>query len=416
MVVGLFAGLSRYFPGFPVFQTAWSFPVYGGQAINMTLSFAVLGFSYLISPDIAAGIWGFALLAKVEKMVFVAQGVVKHQEVWAVSGSELLNYQGLGSLLAFVLLGLWVAREHLAEVGRKFLGLESRLHDDDEIMSYRAAVIGLGAGVAVMVGWLAYLGTPWWAGLAFIILSLLIFTGLTRMVAESGVPALISPMVAPDFMIHGLGSTLLGARAITSFSLGYVYATDIRVFLMGMVAQGLKLIEGMDRRSRRYVFWAIMVAVFLGVTGSLWTAMELSYKDGGINSNGWFFNNMPNLIYQTAVKGMEPAGVYWPGMGFLAGGAAGMLALTWLRQRFLWWPLHPIGFPIMSSWLVDWMWFSVFLAWLIKVTILKYGGASLFSRSRHFFLGVIAGRMLISGLWLVVDFLAGKVGNSIFWI
>ena len=210
--------------------------------------------------------------------------------------------------------------------------------------------------------------------------------------------------------------SLLGAKAIANFSLAYIYATDIRVFLMGMVAQGLKLIEGMDRKSRRYVFWAILVAIFLGITGSLWTAMELSYKDGGINSSAWFFNNMPNLIYQTAVKGMAPAGVYWQGMGFLAGGAAGMMALLWMRQRFLWWPLHPIGFPIMSSWLVDWMWFSIFFAWLIKITILKYGGASLFSRSRNFFLGIIVGRMLISGLWLVVDFLAGKVGNTIFWI
>ena len=93
-----------------------------------------------------------------------------------------------------------------------------------------------------------------------------------------------------------------------------------------------------------------------------------------------------------------------------------MLTLTWLRQRFLWWPLHPIGFPIMTSWLIDWMWFSVFFAWLIKVTILKYGGASLFARSRYFFLGMITGRMLITGGFLVVDYLSGMVSNAIFWV
>ncbi|MEW6756151.1 MAG: DUF6785 family protein, partial [Candidatus Latescibacterota bacterium] len=113
MVFGLFIGLSRYITGFPVFPTAWSFPIFGSQYINMTLSFAVLGFSYLISPDIAAGVWGGVLLAKVERALFVTQGVVKQQDVWAVSVSELLHYQGLGALVAFVLLGLWVAREHL---------------------------------------------------------------------------------------------------------------------------------------------------------------------------------------------------------------------------------------------------------------------------------------------------------------
>ncbi|MEW6752061.1 MAG: DUF6785 family protein [Candidatus Latescibacterota bacterium] len=416
VLYGLFTGLSRYIAGFPVFPEAWSFPIFGGQSINMTLSFAVLGFSYLISPDIAAGVWGFALLAKLEKALVVTQGVTKQQDVWAVSTSELLNYQGLGALVAFVLLGLWVAREHLKEVARKFLGLDSRLSDDDEIMSYRAAVVGLLGGTTVMVGWFAYLGAPWWAGALFVALAMLIFTGISRIVAESGVPALISPMVAPDFMIFGLGSGLLGAKAVCTFSVSYVFATDIRVFLMGMVANGLKLIEGMSRRSRRQVFWAILAAVFVGVLGSLWTVMQLAYKDGGINSSPWFFNNMPNLIYQTAVRGMEQAEVYWPGIGFLGVGAAGMLALTYLRQRFLWWPLHPIGFPIMTSWVVDWMWFSIFMAWLIKIIILKYGGAALFSRSRTFFFGIIVGRMLITGTWLVADYLTGKVGNPIFWI
>jgi hypothetical protein len=416
ILVGLFTGLSRYLPGFPSIRMAWSIPVYGGQAINMTLSFAVLGFSYLIGPDIAAGIWGFALLAKLEKMVFVTQGFTPDQDVWAVMVTELLNYQGLGALIVFVVLGLWVGREHLGEVWRKFLGLDSRLRDDDEIMSYRAAVLGGIGGVVVMVLWFFYLGTPLWAGLVFVVLLLLIFTGITRVVAESGLPALISPMVAPDFMIYGLGSKLLGATAITNFSLTYIFAADIRVFLMGLCANGLKLIEGMNKKSRRYVFWSMLVAVFLGLTGSLWTVLELGYRDGGINSSGWFFKSMPNIIYETALQGMQPAGVYWSGLGFMGLGGAGMLLLTYLRQRFLWWPLHPIGFPIMASWLVDWMWFSVFFAWLIKITILKYGGAPLFSRSRNFFLGVIVGRMLISGVWLVIDFLTGMVGNSIFWI
>ncbi len=40
----------------------------------------------------------------------------------------------------------------------------------------------------------------------------------------------------------------------------------------------------------------------------------------------------------------------------------------------------------------------------------------MFTRSRHFFLGIIIGRMLITGVWLVTDFLTGTVGNSIFWI
>ncbi len=416
MLVGLLTGLNKYLGTFPTIPTAWTIPIGFGQSINMTLSFAVVGFSYLIGPDIAAGIWGFALLSKLEKMVFVANGVTKQQDVWGVHVTELMNYQGLGALVLFVALGLWVGREHLKQVGRCFLGLDTPLSDDDEIMSYRTAVVATLLGTGVMVGWFAFIGTPLWASLLFIALVMVIFTGLSRIVAESGVSAIITPMNAPDFMMFGLGSKLVGIKAIANFSLGYIFLADLRTFLMGVVASGLKLIEGMSKQSRRVVMQAILVAVFFGVAGSLYTVLELSYRDGGINFSGWFFKSLPLRMGNTALKGMETEGLYWSGLGFAGIGAAGMMVLTWMRQRFLWWPLHPIGFPIMTSWVVDWMWFSVFFAWLVKVTVLKYGGAPLYTRSRDFFLGMIVGRMLISGGWLVVDYLTGMVGNSIFWI
>ncbi len=416
IIVGLFTGLNKYLGGFPLIPTAWSFPIGFGQSINMTVSFAVVGFSYLIGPDIAMGIWGFALLSKFEKMLLVANGVTSQQEVWSVRVTELINYQGIGALVVFVALGLWVGREHLADVWRSFLGRRSNLNDDDEIMSYRAAVSGLLLGSATMIGWFVFLGTPLWASILYIVLLMTIFTGLSRVVAESGVAAIITPMNASDFMIFGIGGKLIGAQAATNFSLGYIFAADIRVFLMGVVANGLKLIEGMNKHSRRIVTQAIAIAILLGLAGSMYTILALAYRDGGINSSPWFFRNMPAVIARTAMHGLDADPTYWTGLGFSGIGAVAMLALTWVRQRFLWWPLHPIGFPIMTSWVVDWMWFSIFLAWVIKVAILKYGGAAVFTRSRDFFLGLIVGRMFISGGWLVVDYLTGTVGNPIFWI
>ena len=416
MLVGLLTGLNKYLGGFPVIPTAWTIPIGFGQSLNMTLSFAVVGFSYLIGPDIAMGIWGFALLSKVEKAFLVANGVTKQQDVWSVRVSELINYQGMGALVVFVAIGLWVGREHLTEVWRSFLGRRTNLSDDDEIMSYRAAVAGVLIGSMTMVGWFVYLGTPLWAAILYIAILMTVFTGLSRVVAESGVAAIITPMNASDFMIFGLGGKLIGAQAATNFSLGYIFAADIRVFLMGVVANGLKLIEGMSKHSRRIVSQAIAIAILLGLAGSMYTILSLAYRDGGINSSGWFFKSMPAVIARTALHGLDMEGTYWSGLGFSGLGAGAMLLLTWVRQRFLWWPLHPIGFPIMTSWVVDWMWFSIFFAWVIKVIILKYGGAAVFTRSRDFFLGLIVGRMFISGGWLVVDYLTGMVSNPIFWI
>ena len=93
-----------------------------------------------------------------------------------------------------------------------------------------------------------------------------------------------------------------------------------------------------------------------------------------------------------------------------------MALLMWARQRLLWWPLHPIGYPIGAVWLMDQLWFSIAIAWLLKLVVMKYGGPSLFRRARPFFLGLIIGQFFIAGLWLIIDFFTGMTDNVVFWI
>ena len=54
------------------------------------------------------------------------------------------------------------------------------------------------------------------------------------------------------------------------------------------------------------------------------------------------------------------------------------------------------------------------MAWLIKRIVLRYGGASVYKKSQAFFLGLIAGEVLCNGIWLVIDYFTGKVGNVVF--
>ena len=93
-----------------------------------------------------------------------------------------------------------------------------------------------------------------------------------------------------------------------------------------------------------------------------------------------------------------------------------MLLLTWARQRLLWWPFHPVGFPIGANMLMNHIWFSVFIAWSIKKAILRFGGASVYRASEAFFLGLIMGEALCNGLWVVIDYFTGKMGNVVFAI
>ena len=45
-----------------------------------------------------------------------------------------------------------------------------------------------------------------------------------------------------------------------------------------------------------------------------------------------------------------------------------------------------------------------------------FRSAALYGRSQAFFLGLISGQVLCNGIWLVIDYFTGKVGNHIFGI
>ena len=203
------------------------------------------------------------------------------------------------------------------------------MDDGDEITTYRSAVCGLLIGFGVMVGWLWLMGVHLWVAAVFIGLALLIFIGISRVVAEAGLAAVRSPMIAPDLMIQGLGANLVGTSGVFNLSLAYIWCADIRIFVMALLVNGLKLIEDLDRRSRRLVLWGVYLAILIGAVGSCWMVLQMAYRHGGINLVGWLFKGGPSTVYNYAVRGLEPAGVAWDGLGFFAGGGAVMLLLMW---------------------------------------------------------------------------------------
>ena len=413
MFVGLLTALPSYGINFPRPTLTWSASLFGAQTLYMQVKFVVLGFSYLIHTHLALGIWVFHLVGKCEKAFFQIAGITPQQTiVFGVGGFPLLGYQGTGALIAMVLVGLWLGREHLKAVVLKAAGLAPHVDDSDEIMSYRGAVAGAAGGVLVMVVWLRIMGTPAWISLLFVVAALLIFIGITRIVVEAGVVQLRAPICAPDLVIQGVGSSLVGTSGVMNLSLAYLWAADVRVFVMGTCANALKMIEEMDPRSRRLVFRGIVLALLIGALGSLWMIFHLTYQYGGVNMNSWFFHRGPSVAYENALRNLDPRGVYWPGVGFFAGGGVVMALMMFARARLSWWPVHPIGFPIGANSMTDWIWFSVFLAWAVKVCVLRFGGGSGYRRSLPFFLGILTGEVTSMGVWLVVDYFTGTIARA----
>ena len=417
LLVGTLKALNRYDVGIPLINLDWNIVEVGNQRLNLGIHFSMVGFSYLINTQVAAGIWFFHLLSKLETEALQLSGIYSRQNFeYSVQDHAFLAYQGGGALIAMVLLGFWIGRQHLRNVFSKAFGRAPEIDDSDEIMSYRSAVAGLLGGSAVMAGWLWLMGTKLWVALLFVGVALLIFIGLTRVLAEAGLAAIRAPLIAPDLVVQGLGSQLVGTTGVFNLSLTYIWCGDVRIFLMAVVANGLKLIEEMDLKSRRYIFWGIILALFIGSVGSCWMVFHLVHIHGGINLDGWRFKAGPEAIFNTAVRTLGQEDIYWPGLGFFFGGGIFMLLLAWARQRLLWWPFHPLGFPVGANMLMGQIWFSVFIAWAIKKIVLRFGGAARYQGSQIFFLGLILGEVLCTGLWIVIDFFTGKTGNTIFGI
>ena len=145
--------------------------------------------------------------------------------------------------------------------------------------------------------------------------------------------------------------------------------------------------------------------------------MDIAYEMGGANANHWFFVGGPQYPYDFMGKAMRnPSGPDVDSWLFAGIGAGAMAVLTVLHHRFPWWPLHPMGLPLSTIMMTDYMWFSILLAWVVKRLVLAYGGPRLYRKTRLFFLGLILGQFLACGIWIVIDFFTGRVGNNLYWV
>jgi hypothetical protein len=204
---------------------------------------------------------------------------------------------------------------------------------------------------------------------------------------------------------------VLGSRGLAGLSFSYVWGTDVLILLMAACANGLKLSDQIGRRKRR-LFWAIMVSIVVTLVLSTWVILTLAYRYGGVNLERFYFIQASQYPFQFMARHIpSPTGPNISGWIYTGIGGIAMLGLMIARYRLLWWPLHPLGFPI--SCVFGRMWFSVFIAWLIKGIMLKYGGPVIYARSRPFFLGMILGQLVVGGVWLIIDYFTGMEGNII---
>ena len=179
---------------------------------------------------------------------------------------------------------------------------------------------------------------------------------------------------------------------------------------MSACANGLKLITEVRLANHRRLFAGIVAVIGLTVAASVGLNVYLGYQHGAINLDEYYFTHAsvyPYWFMEQSV--LHPTGPNVSGWIHKGIGAVTMAGLMMAQHRWLWWPFHPLGFPVSVGF--RGMFFSVFLGWLFKTVILRYAGVGLFNQLKPFFLGLILGEAVVGGTWVVIDYFTGMQGS-----
>ena len=186
---------------------------------------------------------------------------------------------------------------------------------------------------------------------------------------------------------------------------------DSREFMLPPLLNSLKgaAETGLSARSLTRALALCVVCAVVAVSGvvSLW----LPYTHGGALAlqNPWMYKLAPQLSFSwAAAQADNPHPPQAGGIAQIAGGALFVLALFLCRAYLPAFGLHPAGFLVAASYALYCLWFSLFLGWLFKVPLVRYGGMRAYRAALPFFLGLILGDCLNALAWVAVGLATGK--------
>lgn len=360
----------------------------------------VLCFAFFVNVEILFSVWIFQILGILETGLLNSFGVISPATTIVPGG--LVSIQFCGGLIMFALIGCWMARAHLREVLKKSFGRQSDLRDENELFSYRTAVIGLVLGVLFMVGWLHTIGFSIPIALLFLFFLLVFYFGIARILAEAGLINLDLPINAHAFTVGMIGSANLSGSTLTGLGLTNAFARNWRTFTMIGLSHVAWWRDYLDEHRGR-LFLLVFLAFAAGTIISTGYVIYSGYTEGADNLH-INLRNTGNLFFDLVVKWMKNATqISTLEILFLATGMAISTLLALGRYVFYWWPLNPIGFAIGASAPIRGVVFTLFVAWLVQIILLRIGGVSLYRKAQPLFLGMLVGYVIGVFVAYVVD-------------
>lgn len=393
-----------------------------------TVYFCIVGITYFLQSSVAFSLWFMFVMVQVMRVIlssFNAELTV-----------EMETDQLFGALIPFTLMTVWIGRAHWAMVLRQMVRGFREGETRGRYMSYPFAGWMLLACMVVMCLWLMAAGMTLLNAIGLIVMMLTLCLVLARVVAETGLVFVQIAVPTHHPWIVALQSGLLRqvadpASMVPSLylvtSVSKIYSSDMREMMPVFASHALRLSDYYDSSTstakprKSYGLTGVLVmALVIGFVIAGASTLLVEYKYGSTLSktpvtpvNDYAINTVPRsmvgLVTQMRDNGGPP--VAHNRYAHMALGAGITTALAVLRLRYLAWPLHPVGFLLCYSFPIVFCWFSIFLGWLLKALIVKFGGSSLYRQAKPWFMGMIVGEASVAAFWMIVSLILAALGK-----
>lgn len=414
--ISLLNGFSYFYPQvprIPIWVTSLNrfFTVKPWNAIysmNITLYPFVIGLGFLMPLSLAFSYWFFYLFWQAQRVIG------SHLGLSGLPGFPYPMAQVRGVWIGLLLFALLGGRKHLVRVLRKaFTG--RGIDDANEPMTYRNATIGIVIGTGLIIGFSHLAGLSLWFSFWFFIIYFALSTTITRIRAELGPPAHDMYGSGPDYILTTvLGTRRIGPQNLTVMTLFYwINRESYRAHPMPHQLEGFKLAARSGMSGKRIIL-AVLLATILGGVSCFWAFLHAGYQLGTearLYRTTWFAREGYTIL---ASRLAHPANVSITDLSFMGIGFVFTVTVLLIRTRFLWWPLHPVGYAVTGWWIIGRLWFPLLISSIIKWATLKFGGARAYRRLVPFFQGLILGDFVIGSFWSILGIVIKKP-TYVFW-
>ena len=402
LFLALLKGLHYYYPAVPTpdvnistlgeYVTSPVLKAFLGNVGISSLSLCILAIALLIETDILFSLWSMFIIFQLWYLCGRAFNLTRY------AGYPWDFQQAMGAFIGYALLALVVGRHHLVKVFRIICRRDTGAATDD-VTTYRVALLLVFASLATLVFWGIWTDMGGIASLLFFGYLMLCGFAASKIRAECGAPyGYLTPYIGMQFMaaLGGFAVFKSTAMLVATVASGFM-CTSVFLLIAPVQVEMMELGRHFNVRPRD-----ISAGLTLGLLGGLFIGgfvlLCWLYGFGGNNlktawpyEQNWYFNNFrpsdasadralvagtfshvslahpQSVLEQCDLKGLSI------GLGITC-------AFSFLRMKFMWFPFHPLGYVLASSYFMRGTWFALFLAWLIRQVVFRIGGAQVIRR------------------------------------